>query len=81
MTTRTYGLPCAWHFEPARGITLRWGRPDGHYTVHNGDQRGKRDDHALIDTVRVSKPWQDDTDVAAKARAWARANPRNGGRP
>ncbi|GAB2647692.1 hypothetical protein GCM10027271_01540 [Saccharopolyspora gloriosae] len=75
MTTRDYGLPCAWHYDHRRGITLRWGRPDGFFTVHGGDQRGKRGDHALLDTVRVTQAWQDELDVAHKAREWARANP------
>ncbi|WP_243795073.1 hypothetical protein [Saccharopolyspora gloriosae] len=75
MTSRKYGLPCAWYYHPDRDITVRWGRPDGYFTVHTGKQHGTRDDHALIDTVRVSKAWNDDGDVARKAHEWARANP------
>ncbi|MGW0895336.1 hypothetical protein [Saccharopolyspora sp. NPDC002578] len=74
--TRNPRLPCAWHYHPERNITLRWARPDGHFTIHAGDQRGKHDNHTLLDTVRVAPPWQDDHDVAHKAQAWAKSNPR-----
>ncbi|WP_258349018.1 hypothetical protein [Saccharopolyspora gregorii] len=75
MTTRTYGLPCAWHYHPPANITVRWGRPDHAFTVHRGNQRGTRDDHALIATVPVAQGWLDDNEVARKACAWVRANP------
>ncbi|WP_243791804.1 hypothetical protein [Saccharopolyspora gloriosae] len=75
MKTRNYGLPCAWHYLAERDITVRWGRPDPVFTVHTGDQRGTRGDHSLIATVPVARGWNDDHDVARKARDWARANP------
>ncbi|MEU6131042.1 hypothetical protein ABZ805_17880 [Saccharopolyspora sp. NPDC047091] len=76
MIPRAYGLPCAWHYEPGRDITVRWGRPDPVFTVHSGDRRGDRGDHALIDTVPVAQPWVNDHDVARKAHTWAKNNPR-----
>ncbi|WP_243793826.1 hypothetical protein [Saccharopolyspora gloriosae] len=79
MKTRTPGLPCAWHYHAERNLTLRWARPDGHFTIHAGDQRGKHSNHTLLDTVRVSPPWQDDHDVARKAHDWATKNPHTAG--
>ncbi|WP_258341603.1 hypothetical protein [Saccharopolyspora gregorii] len=77
MMLRSYGLPCAWHYLPERDVTVRWGRPDPVFTVHRGDRRGERGDHALIDTVAVTQPWIDDNDVARKARHWARNHHRS----
>ncbi|MCX2729456.1 hypothetical protein OOZ19_04330 [Saccharopolyspora sp. NFXS83] len=75
MPERTYGLPCAWHYVRQQDITIRWGRPDGVFSVHRGDQRGGRDNHTLLTTVPVSQAWLDANEVARKASAWAKANP------
>ena len=70
-----YGLPCAWHYDRHPNITLRWGRPDGRFTVHHGDQRGQRTNIGVLDTVSVGTPWIDDHDLAHAARDWARTHP------
>ena len=70
-----YGLPCAWQYDPDHNITLRWGRPDGYYTVHHGDQRGQRANTGVLETVRVGTSWINEHDLARALRDWTRTHP------